>query len=542
MNAFAHFRDSDFIDQIDILKKAEDTPDPQTFAELLALMETPIGDDAVDMMVRSTLREVLKKNTALVPEGLSSAHPQVFEISLNITAEMHVPEASSALKEIAVDPKHKDHLPVLFRAMAHIKDPEFLEIAKRNSMSDDPVTAASAVSLLGAYGLESITYLKDIFNSISSQCEVMECGGALWSLVENFIDMKIPEGYAFLASQIHHVDPSVRRLLRDGLLRVGEPAVQYLAEMLEKGNDDERLIAADLLGQIGGPSALEALLAALGSDINSNNVSFSIYESLGRLTEPEAKDALLEILAREQDEKLIPVLVDALGRQFAAGDFAFADRLRETVKAMPQKQRGTLFSSSACACNSKLLDAFLSDETLSLEMVECVIASNNAEAAAAFRRYLEGSDAQGREELLSTLDQSAQDLKAVPTRGKILAVDDSAAMRLMYTGIMQELNIGLETAANGLEALQNLSNGEVFDAVIVDMNMPEMDGVEMTKRLRTMPGFSDIPVIMITTETGIEQGKSARMAGVDSFLVKPFMPEALKRKLLKIVPEAEPSA
>lgn len=537
MGAFQHFRDLGFIEQIEILKAAEQSSDEETFLALTELSRMPVGDDAVDMTVRSTLREVLKNNTELVLPGMDSDVADVFEISLNITAELPVPGVSEKLLKLACDPDHRDHLPTIFRAMAHLKDPKFLDIAKRNAVGKDPMIAGAAIGLLGTYGKKSLRILQDIFHSISAQCDGTECGGALWRLVETIADMELPDGYAFLAKHIHHEEPAVRRLIRDAFLRIGEAAVPFITEKMNNGDDDERLIAADLLGQIGTHSALRALLDALHSGPKSINVAFSIYESLGKIDAPDAAEALLNIIAHEKDEKLIPVALSALDRQVDMGYVVDPERIRDMVSSLPANRRKALLSSLVFTKSLHLFDVFLSDKRLAVEMMESVVASNNTDAAAAFRKQLEGSSMKHREELMGILEFEAE-----PVLGSILAVDDSPAMRLFYEGIVQELNIGLQTAANGVEGLQTLKDNGPFDAVIVDMNMPEMDGVEMTKNLREVPGLDAVPVIMITTESNAHQGRAAREAGVNSFLVKPFKPEVLKRKLLKILTEAEDAA
>ena len=112
----------------------------------------------------------------------------------------------------------------------------------------------------------------------------------------------------------------------------------------------------------------------------------------------------------------------------------------------------------------------------------------------------------------------------------VLIVDDSATMRAIVakTLKMTELPLGeIHNAANGREGLEELAEHDV-DIVLVDINMPEMNGMEMLDQMRSTPEFAEIPVLVVSTEgsqTRIEElgRKGAR------FIQKPFTPETLKQ-------------
>jgi two-component system chemotaxis response regulator CheY len=90
------------------------------------------------------------------------------------------------------------------------------------------------------------------------------------------------------------------------------------------------------------------------------------------------------------------------------------------------------------------------------------------------------------------------------------------------------------TAENGMDGLQKLGL-EQINLILTDMNMPYMDGIEFTKQVRANPDFSDIPIVMLTTEADEEEKQRAYKAGVDDYLVKPATAEQIVDSMKKIM-------
>jgi two-component system chemotaxis response regulator CheY len=88
------------------------------------------------------------------------------------------------------------------------------------------------------------------------------------------------------------------------------------------------------------------------------------------------------------------------------------------------------------------------------------------------------------------------------------------------------------SAANGREALDLIHDNGLDPAVVlVDWNMPEMNGLDFVKRLRSEPRYKSVPLMMVTTETEIEQMYRALEAGADEYVMKPFTDEVIADKL-----------
>jgi two-component system chemotaxis response regulator CheY len=115
---------------------------------------------------------------------------------------------------------------------------------------------------------------------------------------------------------------------------------------------------------------------------------------------------------------------------------------------------------------------------------------------------------------------------------KALVVDDSRAVRMILAKTLKELGYEVREAANGREALEVIeAEKTAVTLVLADWNMPEVNGLDLLKRLRQNPELSRLVVIMVTTETELDQMAAALEAGANEYVMKPFTKEILVEKL-----------
>lgn len=117
---------------------------------------------------------------------------------------------------------------------------------------------------------------------------------------------------------------------------------------------------------------------------------------------------------------------------------------------------------------------------------------------------------------------------------RILVVDDSASMRQMVAFTLKGDGHDVVEAADGVEALA-CAKGDKFNVVITDVNMPNMDGITLTKELRSLPDYRFIPILTLTTEASTEKKMAGKAAGATGWLVKPFNPDQLLATVKKVL-------
>ncbi|MFA5073240.1 MAG: chemotaxis response regulator CheY [Nitrospirota bacterium] len=117
---------------------------------------------------------------------------------------------------------------------------------------------------------------------------------------------------------------------------------------------------------------------------------------------------------------------------------------------------------------------------------------------------------------------------------KILVVDDFSTMRRIIKNVLKQLGFeNIDEAEDGAQALTKLKTGN-FGFMVSDWNMPNMDGIELLKAVRSDPALKDLPILMVTAEAEKEKVVTAIQAGVNNYIVKPFTPEVFMEKMEKI--------
>jgi len=114
-----------------------------------------------------------------------------------------------------------------------------------------------------------------------------------------------------------------------------------------------------------------------------------------------------------------------------------------------------------------------------------------------------------------------------------MVVDDSSTMRRIIKNTLGRLGYkDLLEAEDGVQAWELMQeHKDNIGVLITDWNMPNMNGLELVKKVRGESAFEDIPIIMVTTEGGKGEVITALKAGVNNYIVKPFTPQVLKEKL-----------
>lgn len=118
-----------------------------------------------------------------------------------------------------------------------------------------------------------------------------------------------------------------------------------------------------------------------------------------------------------------------------------------------------------------------------------------------------------------------------------LVIDDSVTMRRIIKNTLQKLGFqNFLEAGNGAEAFDVLAKVEgKVDLILLDWNMPEMDGLEFLKTIKSSDEYKTLPILMITTEAAKEDILTALKHGVNNYIVKPFTPDTLKAKVFKLL-------
>lgn len=115
---------------------------------------------------------------------------------------------------------------------------------------------------------------------------------------------------------------------------------------------------------------------------------------------------------------------------------------------------------------------------------------------------------------------------------KALVVDDSRTIRTILAKTLRDIGFEILEAANGREALEVIeAEKTAVSLILLDWDMPEMNGLELLKRLRKAPEFSSMVVVMVTAQTELDHIGEALDAGANEYVMKPFTKDILVGKI-----------
>ncbi|MGM0375289.1 MAG: response regulator [Bacteroidota bacterium] len=116
----------------------------------------------------------------------------------------------------------------------------------------------------------------------------------------------------------------------------------------------------------------------------------------------------------------------------------------------------------------------------------------------------------------------------------VLIVDDSESIREVVNFTLQNEGYDVLVAVDGEDALQYL-DGRPLDIIITDLHMPNVDGLELIRKVREMDGYKHIPILFLTTESQASKKMEAKQAGATGWIIKPFVPAKLLSAISRVL-------
>ena len=523
MDLLKDFAQKDMIEQIVCLDEIKESKLVDTIPALWNLYANPLGDQAVDEMVYHTLFDLLAGREQEIIAGLGHESAAVRLMCIRRAADGGSSALKDALVKLLASASENEMIAEVIRALNSYKDAGLTEILLPYLKHEDYSVVAWAMRCLA--GIHDLRVRDALMAMVSESREVNKvdvgCDLRTALAVENIANFPDDTTSGFLIGFIHHANPSFRRVVISTLAGMGEEILPALEKCLDIGDKDEKIMAANVIGMTGKKRGADILVAHL-EKAGDANLKFAIYEALGRIGSMRSVIGLTDGLAEEDDLVLIAV-VTALDHQCNPG---VVKMLNETI-AKGDAQSGRVLSAIITSHARQVFAALYKDGGQRGALLAAVQKSGDQEAIGAFRAALDRIGG----------DQAAKDIQMLSLgvggakEKRILAADDSKAMLFFYKGVAADLGMELVTVEDGKKAFDYLQMDSEFDLIITDMNMPNMDGIELTREIRKKPEWAKIPVLMATTESEKTQSELAQQAGVTDFITKPFSKDDFKAKV-----------
>ncbi|HIJ78096.1 MAG: response regulator [Desulfobulbaceae bacterium] len=528
MDLLKDFSQKDMIEQIIILDEIKETKQVELLPELFNLYVNPLGDHAVNEMVYHTIFDLLAGQEQKIISGFTSSSKAVQILSVRRAADGGSETLKAALVKQLDGSEDNELISEIIRALAHFKDPALIDVFLSYIQHDDYAVVAWALKALAR--IHDPKARDVVMGVVSSSREAQEVSGGCELrtalAIENVAEFGDEQSVDFLIKYIHNSNPSFRRVVISALATMDEKVLPGLVACLESGDKDEKIMAANIIGWSGHKKGADILVSFL-DEAEELNLKFAIYEALGRINSMRSIVGLTDGLD-EKDELVLIAVVTGLDHLCNPG----VVKMFNDVLVQGDDKSARILKTIVTSHARKLFAELYQAGQHAPKMIQAITASGDPEAMAVFRAELEGM----------TGEQAAQDAQrlsgatgAGSTKEKrILAADDSKAMLFFYKSVAADLGMELVTVEDGKQAFDFLKADDKFDLIISDMNMPNMDGIELTREIRKRSEWAGLPILMATTESENSQAELATKAGVNDFITKPFSKDDFKAKIAQM--------
>ncbi|MEA3347688.1 MAG: response regulator [Pseudomonadota bacterium] len=455
---------------------------------------------------------------AVYLELLQDAESDSREFLIELAGEIGLDDAFHVLMAILTNEEDHDLLEKVVFALGEIGDSgAAANIAELLYTEDDDLVAA-AVKALGRIG--SATAIHRLSEKLGHNQELD------FAILDVFFEVQSQEAIKKLNNTLTSHHAHIRSVGKERLVSLGSKALPVLSDNLLQGDPDLLIHTLNVMGDLGDEGAIPAVKKLIHNQPRDANVRFAAYETLGRL--PLTKGAyVLAAGLHDQVDNVRSAASTAIDSNYneilAAGLKNMVrvedDEALDLVRTIISTQSGTIF-----------LD-LMEIDFFRQHALEYLAERAHVEVRDYFITLLKENDFKkeaaelvgGKEEVVEILET---------TRKRVVAIDDSKMILGIFRSMLHALGyepfIFLEPEV-AVEEIKKLKP----DAVLTDLNMPGITGIEVTRRIRESFSLDELPVIMVTTQNENQDNEAAKAAGVNEILHKPFTKEDIGEALAR---------
>ena len=440
------------------------------------------------------------------------------EFLIELAGEIGLDDAFHVLMAIMINEEDHDLLEKVVIALGEIGDSGAAANIAELLYTDDDDLVAAAIKALGQLG--SATAIHRLSEKLGHKQELDV------AILDVFFKVQSQEAIKKLNNTLTSHHAHIRSVGKEKLVSLGSKALPVLADNLLQGDPDLLIHTLNVMGDMGDEGAIPAVKKLIHNQPRDANVRFAAYETLGRLPLTKGAYVLASGLHDPVDNvrSAAATAIDSNYNEILAAGLKNMVRVEDAealdlVRTILSTQSGTIF-----------LD-LLEIDFFRQHALEYLAERAHVEVREYFIALLKKNDFKkeaaelvgGKEEVGETVETA---------RKRVVAIDDSKMILGIFRSMLHALGyepfIFLEPEA-AVEEVKKLKP----DAVLTDLNMPGITGIEVTRRIRESFSKDEIPVIMVTTQNENQDNEAAKAAGVNEILHKPFTKEDIGEALAR---------
>lgn len=468
-------------------------------------------------IVRETLISQLIANQFALIENLGN--PAILDKSIMIetAGELKLEEAAPVLNGLLTNTVDNNQAKNIIECLGLIGDPQSLNTLTDYLYSADRQLIITAIHALGQLATPSAMHR--LAERMGTDNEIDLLILQIFSSVQDTISLEKLNDT--LRSHFAHM----RTYAKKELVTIGAKAVPVLTGNLIDSDDDFLIHTLNVLGDIGDESAIVAIRKLLGNEPKNANVRFAAYEALALLPLRKGAYTLTAGLTDPEDH-----VCTAAAR---AIDGNFNEILAAGLKNLIRAENDESKHITKIIINAQVDKIFLSlsvEESFQRQAIE-FLPYIHKDVLFHYLRLL-------RDNGYDNFAALAEGKEQIPTQGKVklkvCAVDDSRMILNIYKATLHELGfepILFEFPASAISWILK----EKPAIVLTDLNMPEFTGVQLTEQIRKEYSKNELPIIMVTTQSDVQDHDAAYQAGISAIMLKPFNAHSLKQAMSEFI-------
>ncbi len=463
--------------------------------------------------------KILEAPTAYL-EVLQDGKSESRGFLIELAGEIGLDDAYHVLMALLINEKDHDLLQKIILALGEIGDSGAASNIAELLYTDDEDLVRAAVTALGQLG--SATAIHRLSEKLGHKKELD------FAILDVFMNVQSQEAIKKLNQTLTSHHAHVRSTGKEKLILLGSKALPILSENLLQGDPDLLIHTLNVMGDMGDEGAIPAIRKLIHKQPRDANVRFAAYETLGRL--PLTKGAYV-LAAGLQDpvENVRSAAATAIDCNY---NEILAAGLKNMVRTADEEAEELVRTVISTQSGNIFLDLLEIDFFRKIAF-DYLNEKAHIETREFFITLLKENDMQDELALLTAADKPELAVPAAETTKKrVVAVDDSKMILGIFRSMLHTLGYEPFIFIDPEVAVEEIIKMRP-DAVLTDLNMPGITGIEVTRRLREKFSPDELPIIMVTTQNENQDNESAKAAGISDIIHKPFTKEGIGEALAR---------
>jgi CheY-like chemotaxis protein/HEAT repeat protein len=458
--------------------------------------------------------KILINPTLLSKLLLKETQPEYRTVLAEIAGEMRLEQSTSTLMEILNSEQNLKVLKSAIEALGMIGDLGATSAISEYLYSNNVELTIAAIHALGQ--LATPTALQRLSEKLGADPDLD------LMILDAFFNSQMPEAIEKLNETLSAHWAHTRNAGKRRLVQIGAKAIPELLKNLRQDDPDLLIHTLNVLGEIGDESAILAIRKLLFKEPKDANVRFAAYEALGLL--PVAKGAVaLAAGLNDPVENVRAAAASAINHNYNPVLAAGLKNLIHDQNAESEQICKTIITAQ---CDTIFLDLVADDSFVSVAM-DFLTHHAHADIKSHYIRLLADN---GHIALADNLKSTKAAELSKPEAVRIFAVDDSKMILNIYRTTLHDLGYEPKVFEFPAEAIKAVQQDRPA-AILTDLNMPDISGIDLTRELRRQFDQQILPIIMVTTQNEVNDNEAALAAGVNGILHKPFTADILAKAL-----------